>query len=124
MHISDGPEGLYTATLRPDGVLDVTIRTLWTVAQVDAFFVALSPVHAAARRRHGIVRVLVNVVTLQSPMVAMRVREHTLAIKAPSDRNAFVVATMLSKLQIRRLASISGFGVFTDRDAAECWLIA
>ncbi|MFX8047632.1 hypothetical protein ABTK64_20165, partial [Acinetobacter baumannii] len=69
------------------------------------------------------VRHLVVVETVQSPAVALHVRERTLAHKRAGDRNAFVIATQLAKLQITRLATNNGFGLFTDRVSARQWLL-
>ena len=109
--------------LRADGILQITIRGVWNAAEVDAFFATLRPFYADARRRFRIARTLVLVEAVQSPAVAMQVRTQALAIKQPGDRRAFVVATFLSKIQIRRLATTDEFGLFTSRDAAEAWLL-
>ncbi|MBB4153157.1 hypothetical protein GGQ80_001045 [Sphingomonas jinjuensis] len=84
--------------LDPDGILHIRIDGVWTRAEVDAFFAALVPYHATARAAHGRVLTLVTVASIQSPLVALHVRDHALAIKGPRDRTAMVIATMLSKL--------------------------
>lgn len=109
--------------LRTDGILQITIRGVWTAAEVDTFFTTLRPLYAEARRRFKTARTLVLVEAVQSPAVAMHVRTQALAIKQPGDRRAFVVATFLSKIQIRRLATTEEFGLFTSSDAAEAWLL-
>lgn len=114
----------YLARLRPDGILDLAICGVWTVDDVDAFFAALVPVHDAARRRHGSVRMLIVVQAVQPLAVAMRVRHHAIAIKQAGDRRAFIWLTALAKLQIKRLRTSETIGVFTDRGAAEAWLLS
>ncbi len=114
----------YTARLRPDGILDLTIRGVWTVSDVDAFFAELAPLHDAARRRHGSVRMLIVVEAVQPLAVAMRVRHHAIVIKQVGDRRAFIWLTALAKLQINRLRTSETIGVFTDRGAAEGWLLS
>ena len=108
--------------LDPEGILHIRIDGVWTRAEVDAFFAALVPYHATARTAHGRVLALVTIASIQSPLVALHVRDHALAIKRPGDRTAMVVATPLSKLQIKRIASTEGFGLFTEPEAALAWL--
>lgn len=119
-----GGDGDFGATLSADGVLHITIRGLWKTPQVDRFFAAIMPLYHASRARFGSVRALIEVETVQSPLVALHVRERTLAVKQAGDRNAIVVASFLSKLQITRLASTENFGVFTDAAVAREWLLA
>jgi len=114
--------GRYEADLRPDGLLAIIIRGVWSGEDVDDFFAALAPLYAEARRRHGRTLTLIVVEAVQSPAIAMRVRDHALALRRDGDRRAFVVATFLSKLQVKRLRTSEAFGLFTDRAAAEAWL--
>lgn len=116
-------DGDYTATLADDGVLDIAIRGHWTTTQVDRFFAAILPVYHRSRARFGRVRALIRVENVQSPGVALHVRDRALAVKVPGDRNAVVVASFLSKLQITRLASRDDFGLFTDETVARSWLL-
>jgi len=116
-------DGDFSAALADDGVFEITIRGFWTIDQVDRFFVAILPLHHQARARFGRVRSLIRVETVQSPAVALHVRDRAAALKQPADRNGFVIASFLSKLQITRLASRDGFGLFTDVDAARTWLL-
>lgn len=113
----------YDADLSPPGILRMTIRGVWSTAEVDLFFAALRPLYAEARRRNGKVLSLTIVEAVQSPAIALHVRMHALALKRPGDRRAFVVGTFLSRLQIKRLATTEQFGLFTDRAAAESWLL-
>lgn len=119
-----GAHAGYDAELTPRDILDLTIRGVWTKDEVDRFFAALTPLYREARRRSGTTRTLVIVETVQSPAIALHVSSHALALKQPGDRRAFVVASFLSKLQIRRLATTDAFGLFTDRSAAERWLLS
>ncbi len=114
----------HTTVLHPDGIIAISIRKVWTLADVDAFFPVLEPIHQTARRRYGRVRILVHVEEVQSPLVALHVRKHAVAIRQPGDRRAFVVATFLSKLQIRRLGNSESVGIFTDEAAARQWLLS
>lgn len=114
--------GRHAMLLTDDGILYIRIMNVWSIAEVDRFFEALAPIHAQARRQHGRVCTLVEVGAVQSPTVAIHVRKHALAIKRPGDRTAMLVATILSKLQIKRLATNEGFGLFTDRATARTWL--
>lgn len=113
----------HTMRLADDGVLDINIHGVWTIEQTDRFFGELAPIHAAARARHGRVLALIVVGTVQAPLVALHVRNRAVAIKRPGDRNAVVVATFLSKLQITRVANGEDFGVFTDLATAREWLL-
>ncbi|MES2339033.1 MAG: hypothetical protein V4537_13130 [Pseudomonadota bacterium] len=117
-------DGDFTAALTTDGVLDIAIRGVWTVQQVDRFFSAIMPLYHQSRAQFGTVRALILVQTVQSPTVALHVRDRTLALKMVGDRNAVVVASFLSKLQITRLATTENFGVFTDAGIAREWLLA
>ena len=117
-------DGDFDAALADDGVFDITIRGFWTTDQVDRFFVAILPTYHEARARFRHVRALIRVESVQSPAVALHVRERTLAVKMAGDRNAIVIASFLSKLQITRLASTENFGVFTDDAVARAWLLA
>lgn len=117
-------DGRYALALDPDGILRIGIAGVWDKAQVDAFFVALAPLHGRARVLRGRACALVEVGAVQSPLVALHVRAKALAIKRPGDRTAMVIATVLSKLQITRLATSEGFGLFTDPAAALAWLRA
>jgi len=99
------------------------IRGLWTPGQVDRFFDATEQLRLSARAEHGRVLSLVIVQTVQPPAVALHVRNRTVTIKQPGDRNAFVVASFLSKLQIGRLASSDSSGLFSDPLAARRWLL-
>lgn len=117
-------DGDFSAALADDGVFDIIIRGFWTTEQVDRFFVAILPLHNEARARYANVRALIRVEMVQSPSVALHVRDGATALKQPGDRNAFVIASFLSKLQITRLASRDDFGLFTDVDAARAWLLA
>ena len=114
----------YALALDDAGILAATIRGVWTRDQVDALFAALVPLHSLARQTHGRVLALVRVESVQSPTVALHVRNRMLAIKQPGDRNAIVVGTMLSKLQIGRLATTENFGLFTNPAVARAWLLA
>ncbi|MGX9079629.1 hypothetical protein ACWTQY_27565, partial [Klebsiella pneumoniae] len=98
-------DGNFDAALGPDGIIGVTIRGLWTNQQVDRFFTATEPLRKAARASGNRALQLVMVETVQPPAVALHVRNCTVAVKLPGDRNAFVVASQLSKLQITRLAT-------------------
>lgn len=117
-------DGNFDAAIGPDGIIGVTIRDVWTNAQVDRFFDATDPLRRAVRAAHDRVLQLVVVETVQPPAVALHVRNCTVAVKLPGDRNAFVVASQLSKLQITRLATTRNFGLFTDRLVARQWLLA
>ncbi len=117
-------DGDFTAALADDGVFDITIRGFWTTDQVDRFFVAILPLYNESRARFSQVRALIRVESVQSPSVGMHVRDRTMALKQPGDRNAFVIASFLSKLQITRLASREDFGLFTDASVARDWLLA
>lgn len=116
-------DGDFTAALADDGVFDIVIRGFWTTDQVDRFFLAILPLYHASRARFSQVRALIRVEMLQSPSVALHVRDRALALKQPTDRNAFVIASFLSKFQITRLASREDFGLFTDETAAREWLL-
>ncbi len=113
----------YDCDLRASGVVEIVIRHVWTAAEVQAFFALLAPLYDEARRLHGSARILTIVEAVQSPGVAMHVRSQALALSRPGDKRAFVVATFLSKLQIRRLSVTDAFGLFTDRTTAERWLL-
>lgn len=115
-------DGDFDAALADDGVLDIVIRGFWTLPQVDRFFARLMPLYHAARARRGRVLALIRVETVQSPAVAMHVRDCAVALKLEGDRNAVVVASFLSKLQITRLATTENFGLFTDPATARAWL--
>lgn len=117
-------DGDFTAALAADGVFDITIRGLWSIHQVDRFFTAILPLHHLSRAQYRRVRALIRVETVQSPAVALYVRDRTLALKQAGDRNAVVVASFLSKLQITRLASSDNFALFTDAATARAWLLA
>lgn len=116
-------DGDFTATVADDGVFEVVIRGFWNVDQVDRFFVAILPLHHICRARFSHVRALIRVEAVQSPSVALHVRDRAMALKSPGDRNAFVIASFLSKLQITRLASRDDFGLFTDAAVARAWLL-
>ncbi|MFD1788719.1 hypothetical protein ACFSC3_14210 [Sphingomonas floccifaciens] len=117
-------DGDFTAVLADDGVFDITIRGFWTTEQVDRFFVAILPMHHDCRERFRRVCAQIRIESVQSPSVALHVRDRALALKRPGDRNAFVFASFLSKLQITRLASNDDFGLFTDEATARAWLLA
>ncbi|WP_294335904.1 hypothetical protein [uncultured Sphingomonas sp.] len=51
-------------------------------------------------------------------------RDRAMDLKQPGDRNAFVIASLMAKLQIKRLASRDNFGLFTDAAVARDWLLA
>ncbi|HET9509840.1 MAG TPA: hypothetical protein VFO80_01710 [Sphingomonas sp.] len=117
-------DGNFTAAVADDGIFEIVIRGFWTEAQVDRFFVAILPLHHDCRLRFQRVRSLIRVEAVQSPAVALHVRDRAMALKQPGDRNAFVIASFLSKLQITRLASRDDFGLFTDAAVARDWLLA
>lgn len=116
-------DGDYEAEVADDGVLDIVIRGFWSPPQVDRFFAALQPLHAEATARFARVLALIRVESVQSPSVALHVRDRALEMKRPGDRNAVVVASFLSQLQITRLATTVDFGLFTDPASARAWLI-
>ena len=116
-------DGDFVAALGADGVLDIAIRGMWSTHQVDRFFTAILPLYHRSRAAHGRVRALIRVETVQAPGVALHVRDRALAMKMRGDRNAVVVASFLSKLQITRLASTENFGLFTDPAVARDWLL-
>ncbi|KQN26295.1 hypothetical protein ASE86_09185 [Sphingomonas sp. Leaf33] len=115
-------DGDFTAAIADDGVFEIVIRGFWTIDQVDRFYVAILPLHHICRARFSRVRALIRVEMVQSPSVALHVRDRAMALKRPGDRNAFVIASFLSKLQITRLASRDDFGLFTDAVVARDWL--
>ncbi|MHA6723126.1 hypothetical protein [Sphingomonas sp. RS2018] len=116
-------DGNFDATLGSDGIMEIVIRGVWSTAQADRFFIALMPLYLTCRTHHGTVRALIRVESVQIPTVAMHVRERILAMKMAGDRNAIVVASFLSRLQINRLASNDNFGLFTDAATARAWLL-
>ncbi len=107
-----------------DGILEIVIRGFWKEAQVDRFFVAILPLYQDCRLRFQCVRALIGVEVVQSPAVALHVRDRAMDLKQPGDRIAFVIASFLAKLQIKRLASRDDFGLFTDAAVARDWLLA
>lgn len=117
-------DGDFDAAIAQDSVLEITIRGIWDCAQVDRFFAATEPMRLAVRAAHGRVLSLIKVELVQPPLVALHVRKHAIAVKHQQDRNAFVVTSLLSKLQIERLASNHQFGLFRDAPAARAWLLA
>jgi hypothetical protein len=120
-----GSGGRFVMRLADDGVIDIHVRGFWSVAERDNFFGPLAVIHAAARSRFPHVLQLVRLESLQSPSVGIQFRAAALDMKRPGDRTAVVVATILSKLQIKRLGSDNkGFAVFTSADAARAWLLA
>jgi len=116
-------DGDFDASLARDGVIDIAIRGVWTSRQVDGFFSAIEPLWELVRFSRGRVLALIVVETVQSPPIALQVRARTLAVKVPGDRNAFVVRSALSRLQINRLGGSSGFALFTNSPAARKWLL-
>ena len=116
-------DGDFDAAVSADGIVEVTIRGVWSAPQVDRFFATIAPLREEARRRRQAVLTLAIIESVQSPVVAAQVRSHVLSAKKPGDRNAFVVASQLSKFQIKRLASWNGFGLFTDEATARRWLL-
>lgn len=123
----DGPGagGRFTMLLDADGVIDVVVWGFWSRGEVAKFFEPLAAIHATSRRRYGAVRQMIVLKTVQSPIVALDYRAAAIAMKQSGDRTAVVVATMLSKLQIRRLGEgRADFRVFTDVDTARAWLLA
>ena len=114
----------YRIALQDNGVLHARVMTVWSAKDVARFFDDLLPIHAEARRRLGHVLALVEVGKVLSPLVALNVRDRALAIKRPGDRTAMIVSTMLSKLQVARLAGGPTFGLFADRVDALAWLQA
>ncbi len=118
-----GSGGRYVATLDDQGILTLAVRGLWSKEDADALFVSLTPLHAEARRRHGAVRMMIRIESVQSPLVAMHVRDHLLAIKSPGDRTAIVFHSILSKLQIGRFVTRTDTALFGDEAAARAWLL-
>jgi hypothetical protein len=112
----------YRAALHSDGILYVEMFGLMSRADVDQYYPDLAPFDAAMRASHGRVRTLVDVQMVQPPGVAMYFRQKGISGLNPTDRCAFLVATMLSKLQIARLAIDENVGLFTDREKALAWL--
>ena len=107
-----------------DGIVEVIVRKVLSIAEVESLFDELRPLYASSRGPDGIVRVLVLMKAIQSPTVALRVRSNALALARPGDRRAYVVATFLSKLQMTRLGGDDSHAVFADQAAAEIWLRA
>ena len=114
----------YAITLEQSGILYFHIRKVLSAQDADDFYAELAPTHEMARRRYGRVLTLARVSVVQSPIVALRVRSLTLAIKQPGDRHALLIGTMLAKLQMGRLGTHSTFQVFGNEDQAREWLLA
>ena len=117
-----GSGGRYVATLDDEGILTLAVRGLWSKEDTDTLFVSLAPLHAEARRRHGAVRMMIRIESVQSPLVAMQVRDHLLAIKSPGDLTAIVFDSVLSKLQIGRFVTRTDTALFGEEAAARAWL--
>ena len=112
----------YGVTTTTDGILALRIDGVLDAADVEGLFAALTPVHARLRRTAGRVRTLLETTSVQSPTVAMQIRERTMALAEPADRVGIVFASVLAKFQIQRLIGEGMFAIFTDRDAALDWL--
>lgn len=118
-----GAPSRHVITPGDDGIITLQIGGFWTGEGLERLFTELRPIHEATRRRHGRVYMLAYISALQAPHIAMQGRAMAQAIKRPGDRNAIVTASILSKMQITRIGSNEGFGVFTDDAAARDWLL-
>lgn len=105
-------------------IIDVHAHGVWSVAEVDAFFDALTPINAAMRVEHGRALQMMQIGAVQLPAVASHFRCRGIAMKRPGDRNALLFASVLSKLQVKRLATTENFAIFSDRAAAREWLLS
>lgn len=99
---------------------------LWTVAMVDAHFVAVSATLRAIRAVRGHAAVLVDLrrAAVQPGPVANALSAWTSKLFVARDRVAIVVASSLVKAQSRRVEVAATRELFMSMNAAELWLCA
>lgn len=113
-------------TLDEGRFLRVTGVGLWTVAMIDAHFVAVAATLRAMRSVRGHAAVLVDLrrAAVQPGPVADALSAWTSKLYIARDRVAIVVASSLVKSQSRRVEIAATRELFVSMNAAELWLCA
>lgn len=108
------------------GIVGVVASGFWSPADLEGHLGDLKAAVDAARARHGIARVLVDlrVSSVQSREIFDRLREATSAIYGADDRIAIVAESALLTLQMRRLDAKAGRAAFADVGEARAWLLS
>lgn len=116
-------------TLSPpgaDGIIRVTGSGMWTPEEVAAHFSELDGVVKAARARHGMARVLVDLrdAPVQTQETAAALGIWTSSVYQPIDRVATICSATLVTMQIRHRVQIFQIGMFREPGPAIEWLFA
>jgi hypothetical protein len=109
-----------------DGIVRVSGRGIWTPEQVEHFFIEQDGVLKGARRKTGMVHVLVDLreAPVQPQDTAAALGLWTSRVYKPVDRVASLVSTTLVVMQIRTRVNLYQFATFREPDEAIDWLLS
>ena len=118
--------GPFATTTDEQGIVSVIASGFWSPADLEGHFGDLKAAVDAARARHGVARVMVDLraSSVQSREIFDRLREATSAIYGAEDRIAIVAESALLTLQMRRLDAKAGRAAFADVGEARAWLLS
>lgn len=106
-----------------DDVLYVTGVGMWTDEEAREHFLHFAMLVEARRAAGRPVRVLVDLrdASVQTGAIAERMGEGAAHIHRPEDRIAFLCATVLHSLQVKRTVRVGQVECFQSVEAAEVW---
>jgi hypothetical protein len=109
-----------------DGVIRVVGEGVYTADQARRHFVALRKTVARVRSERSRVKVLVDTShgAVQTAEVVAIIENGTRGLYRSGDRVALIVASMLHKVQMRRITDSSITELFLSESAAMTWLCA
>jgi hypothetical protein len=105
-------------------IIVVTARGFWSMGPLERHFDEFAEVVADQRASGWTIRVLVDLreADVQLGEVIKRVIVRTAQVYEPHDRLAIVIASSLSKMQLRHIAARIDRKFFISIDAARAWL--
>lgn len=119
-------DGYHICYQQGSGIIRAVVSGFWSSVQTDAYFATLAIYIEACRKRHEVVKVLVDRrgSPVQSREVALRMRRANEDLFDVTDGLAIVVDSKLLKMQLDRLFAHEGSKAFLSYDAALSWLLS
>lgn len=108
------------------GILHVHVNGSWTLPEVDRYAREAGPRFARARQDFGSLRLLVDLsaTRILSQEVIDPLARAGMQYSRADDRVAIVVASMLMKLQMKRMIGDAPAPIFLAADEAAAWLVS
>jgi len=108
------------------GILTVSVSGSWTLPEVDRYAREAGPAFEKAREKVGSLRLLIDLgsADVLSQALMDPLAKAGMQYSRADDRVALVVASILLKLQMRRMLGDAPVPIFLSAKEAETWILS